>query len=170
MRPAEEGLLRDLNQLMEEENFQYHLLGEELKSQAESLRKGSTEALIESLHSLEILTTAIRKAHESVPQTVENILNILAPQEGKKGLSVLLPLLPPEDSRRIESYQKTLDRLKKWATRINERNQAYIQECLSYWKELVSLLATPLSDSPLYVQKGVKSTRAPQPYSLNRKV
>jgi hypothetical protein len=141
-----------------------------LKKQSESLRKGSTEALIESLQSLEILTTTIRKIHESIPKTVEKMFTVLAPQKEKKSLSLLLPLLPPGDSQRIESYQKTLERLKKWTDRINERNKEYIQESLFYWKELVSLLTLPLADSSVYIQKGIKSSPTPRPYSLNRKV
>jgi hypothetical protein len=165
-----EGLLKDLYSWLEEEILQYHLLGEELKKQSESLRKGSTEALIESLQSLEILTTAIRKVHGSILKTVEKILTVLAPQEEKKSLSLLMTLLPAVDSQKIESYLKTLEKLKKWSDRINERNKTYIQESLSYWKELISLLATPLADSPIYLQKGFKSSPAPRPYSLNRKV
>jgi hypothetical protein len=167
---AAEGLLKDLYAWMEEEILQVHLLGDELKKQSECLRKGSTEALIESLQSLEILTTAIRKIHESIPKTVEKMCAVLAPDEEKKNLSLLLPLLPAGDSQRIESYQKTLERLKKRSDRINERNKAYIQEALYYSKELVSLLTQPLADSSVYVQKGIKSSPAPRPYSLNRKV
>lgn len=170
LNPEVEGLLKDVYSSMEEEILQYHLLGEELKKQSESLRKGSTEALIESLQSLEILTEAIRKIHESIPKTVEKIFAVLAPREEKRSLSLLLPLLPPEDCRKIESYQKTLDKLKKWSERVNERNKAHIQESLAYWKELISLLALPPADSTIYVQKGIRSSPAPQPYSLNRKV
>jgi hypothetical protein len=159
---AAEGLLKDLYAWMEEEILQVHLLGDELKKQSECLRKGSTEALIESLQSLEI--------HESIPKTVEKMCAVLAPHEEKKNLSLLLPLLPAGDSQRIESYQKTLERLKKRSDRINERNKAYIQEALYYSKELVSLLTQPLADSSVYVQKGIKSSPAPRPYSLNRKV
>jgi hypothetical protein len=168
-QPAE-GLLKDLYSLMEEEILQVHLLGEELKKQSECLRRGATEPLIESLQSLEILTSAIRKIHESIPRTVEKLSNLLAPHEEKRSLSLLLTLLPPGDSQRIESYQKTLERLRKWSERINERNKTFIQESLSYWKELISLLTMPLVDSPIYVQKGIKSSPAPRPYSLNRKV
>ncbi len=170
MNPSAEGLLKDLFSAMGEEILQYHLLGEELKKQSESLRQGSAEALLESLQSLEIITAAIRKIHESIPQTVERMIAALVPLEEKKSLSHLLTLLPPGDSQRVESYQKTLERLKKWSDRINERNKAYIQESLSYWKELVSLLTLPLADSAVYVQKGIKSSPAPRPYSLNRKV
>ena len=95
------------------------------------MRKGSTEALIESLQSLGILTTGIRKIHESISKTVEKILTVLAPHEEKKSLSLLLPLLPAVDSQKVESYLKTLEKLKKWSDRINERNKTYIQEFLS---------------------------------------
>jgi hypothetical protein len=165
-----EGLLQNLYSLMEEEILQYHLLGEELKKQSECLRQSSTEGLIESLQSLEILTSAIRKIHESIPKTVEKLFNVLAPHEEKRSLSRLLSLFPAGDSQRIGSYQKTLETLKKWSDRINERNKAYIQESLFYWKELVSLLTMPLADSSIYLQKGIKSSPAPRPLSLNRKV
>ena len=170
MNQAGEGLLKELYQLMEEEILQYHLLAEELKKESECLRQGSPDSLTESLHSLEIHTTAIRKAHGSIQSLIQKMLPLLNPQEEKKNLESLLALLPPEEGKRVRSYQKTLERLKKWSARINERNKLYLQESLSCWKDLVSLLTEPLADSPIYLQKGIKSTPVPLPYSLNRKV
>ena len=58
-------------------------------------------------------------------------MTVLAPHEEKKILSLLLPLLPAVDSQKVESYLKTLEKLKKWSDRINKRNKTYIQEFLS---------------------------------------
>jgi len=170
LKPGREGLLQGLFALLEEEILQYHLLAEELKKQSESLRRGSNDDLIESLQSLDLIASAIRKIHESVLSTAENLAALLDPRGEKKGLSPLLPHLSPDDRLRIESYQRTLERLRKWSGRINDRNRAFIQESLSCWKELISLLAMPPADSAIYLPKGIKSSPAPRPYSLNRKV
>lgn len=170
MKEVETGLLKGLFDLMEEEIFQYHLLVEELKKESEHLRRGSADSLAESLHSLEIHAAAIRKVHESIQKTVEKVLGTLSPGEAERSLSRLLAVILPEDAARIKSYQKTLERMKTWMARINERNKSYIQESMNYWKDLVSLLAEPLAESPVYVQNGKKSISNSLPCTLNRKV
>ncbi len=167
---VETGLLKDLYDLLEEEIFQYHLLVEELKKESEHLRRGAVDSLTESLQSLEIHVAAIRKVHESIQKTTGKALAFLSPGEEKRNLSHLLAVLPPEDAGRIQSYQKTLERMKIWMARINERNKGYIQESMNYWKDLVSLLAEPLAESMVYVQNGKKSVSPSLPCTLNRKV
>ena len=170
MKPVEAGLLKGLYDLLEEEIFHYHLLVEELKKESEHLRRGSVDSLTESLQSLEIHAAAIRKVHESIQKTVGKTLALLSPGEAERGLSRLLAVLPPEDGGPIKSYQNTLDRMKIRMARINERNKSYIKESMNYWKDLVSLLAEPLAESPVYVQNGKKSVPASLPRTLNRKV
>jgi len=170
VKQVEAGLLKDLYDLLEEEIFQYHLLVEELKKESEHLRRGSVDSLTESLYSLEIHAAAIHKVHDSIQKTVGKVLAFLSPGEEKRNLSRLLAALPPEDAGRIKSYQNTLDRMKTWVGRINERNKNYIQESMNYWKDLVSLLTEPLAESPVYVQNGKKSVSGSLPCTLNRKV
>jgi hypothetical protein len=170
VKQVEGGLLKDLYDLLEEEIFQYHLLVEELKKESGHLRRGSTDSLTESLHSLEIHAAAIRKVHESIQKTVGKALAFLSPGEGERNLSRLLAVLPPEDAGRIKSYQKALEQMKIWMARVNERNKTYIQESLNYWKDLVSLLTEPLAESPVYAQNGKKSVSGSLPCTLNRKV
>ncbi len=170
MKEVEAGLLRGLYDLLEEEIFHYHLLVEELKKESDHLRRGSVDSLTESLQSLEIHAAAIRKVHESIQKTVGKTLALLSPGEAERGLSRLLAVLPPEDAKPIQSYQNTLDRMKIRIARINERNKSYIQESMNYWKDLVSLLAEPLAESPVYVQNGKKSVSASLSLTLNRKV
>jgi hypothetical protein len=168
VKQVEAGLLKGLYDLLEEEIFHYHLLVEELKKESEHLRRGSVDSLTESLQSLEIHAAAIRKVHESIQKTVG--LALLSPGEAERGLSRLLAVLPPEDGGPIKSYQNTLGRMKIRMARINERNKNYIKESMNYWKDLVSLLAEPLAESPVYVQNGKKSVSASLPRTLNRKV
>lgn len=170
MKQVEAGLLKGLYDLLEEEILQYQLLVEELKKESEHLRRGSVDSLTESLHSLEIHASAIRKVHESIQKAVEKALAFLSPGEEERNLSRLLAVLPPEDAGRIKSCQKALERMKIWMARINERNKNYIQESLNYWKDLVSLLTEPLAESPVYVQNGKKSVSGSLPCTLNRKV
>jgi hypothetical protein len=170
VKQVEAGLLKGLYDLLEEEIFQYHLLVEELKKESEHLRRGSVDSLTESLNSLEIHASAIRKVQESIQKTVEKVLAFLSPGEEERNLSRLLAVLPPEDAGRIKSCQKALERMKIWMARINERNKNYIQESLNYWKDLVSLLAEPLAESPVYAQNGKKSVSGSLPCTLNRKV
>jgi len=170
VKQVEAGFLKDLYDLLEEEIFQYHLLVEELKKESEHLRRGSVESLTESLQSLEIHAAAIRKVHDSIQKAVEKALAFLSPGEGERNLSRLLAVLPPEDAGRIKSCQKTLERMKIWMARINERNKNYIKESMNYWKDLVSILTEPLAESPVYVQNGKKSVSASLPRTLNRKV
>jgi hypothetical protein len=164
------GFLKGLYDLLEEEIFQYHLLGEELKKESEHLRRGSTESLTESLHSLEIHAAAVRKVHDSIQKTVAKALAVLSPGEEERDLPRLLAVLPPEDAVRIKSYQNTLDRMKTWVARINARNRNYIQESMNYWKDLVSFLTEALAEAPVYVHNGKKSVSAYLPRTLNRKV
>jgi hypothetical protein len=170
VKQVEAGFLKDLYDLLEEEIFQYHLLVAELKKESEHLRRGSVDSLTECLQFLEIHASAIRKVHESVQKTVGKTLAFLSPGEEERNLPRLLAVVPPEDAARIKSYQNTLDRMKTWVGRINERNKNYIQESMNYWKDLVSLLTEPLAESPVYVQNGRKSVSGSLPRTLNRKV
>ena len=123
MKQAEAGYLKDLYDLLEEEIFQYHLLVEELKKESEHLRRGSVDSLTESLQTLEIHAEAIRKVHESIQKAAGKTLTLLSPGEAERSFSRLLAILPPEEVARINSYKKTLERMKIWMSRINERNK-----------------------------------------------
>jgi hypothetical protein len=155
---------------MEEEILHYHLLGEELKKESEFLRQGSLDLLSESLHSVEMHVEEIHRIHGSIAKDIERMVNTLRPEEKEKTLGTLLALLPAKEAQRIKGYQRTLGSLKKRTSQVNTRNRTYLQESLSYWKNLVSLLTHPLSESPVYVQNGTQPPSAPEPYSLNRRV
>jgi len=170
MNPADEGLLEELFQQMEEEILYYHLLAEEMKKESEYLRKGSTTSLMESLQLLEIQTTEIQKIHESIRRSLERIWSGMEGEKGKNNLSSLLPLLGRQDSQRIKDYQRTLEGLKKLIAQINTRNKTFAQGSLAYWRDLFSLLTQPLAESPVYIQNGKTKSSTHLPISLNRKV
>ncbi len=161
MTPLREGLLEELCQRMEEEILHYHLLGEELKKESGFLRQGSLDLLTESLHSVEMHVEEIHRAHGSIDRDIEKIVSTLRPEEKEKTLGTLLTLLPAKEAQRIEGYQRTLASLKKRASQVNTRNKTYLRESLAYWKDLVSLLAHRLSESPVYVQNGTQPPSAP---------
>jgi len=168
--PLWEGLLEELCRRMEEEILHYHLLGEELKKESEFLRQGSLDRLTESLRSVDMHVEEIRRAHGSIGKAIEEMVSTLCPEEKEKTLGTLLSLLPAKEAQRIRGYQRTLAGLKKWTSQVNTRNKTYIQESLTCWKGLVSLLTHPLPESPVYVQNGTQPSLSPQPYSLNRRV
>ena len=170
MSPRDEGILKELFQQMEKEISYYHLLAEEMKKESEYLRKGATTSLMESLQLLEVQTTEIRKTHETIRRSVERIWSSMEGKEEKNNLSSLLPLLPPQDSKRIKNYQKTLGGLRRRITQINTRNKTFIQGSLAYWRELFSLLTQPLAESLVYIQNGKTQSLTHLPISLNRKV
>jgi hypothetical protein len=170
MNPLRDGLLEELYRLMEDQILHYHLLGEELKKESEFLRQGSLDFLTETLHSVEVHVEELRRAHGSIARAIEEIVSALRPEEDEKTLETLLTLLPAKEAERIKGYQRTLANLQRWTSQVNTRNKTYLQESLTCWKDLISLLTHPLSESPVYVQNGTKPASAPKPYSLNRRV
>ncbi len=162
-------LIEKLCTAMEEEIFLYHLLGEELKKESESLRKGSTDSLIDSLRSLEVHIGEIRKTREVVQRTLEKIL-VAEGRAGDEGLSALVTILAPPDYQRLKDCHWTLERLKKGIAQMNHRNKMFVQESLNCWKSLFSLLTDPLKDAPVYIQNGKTQASARVPLSLNREV
>ena len=170
MTPLWEGLLEELCRRMEEGILHYHLLGEELKKESEFLRQGSLDRLTESLRSIEMHVEEIHRAHGTITKAIEEMVSTLRPEEEERTLGTLLTLLPVKEAQRIKGYQRTLAGQKKWTSQVNTRNKNYIQESLTCWKSLVSLITQPLPDSPVYVQNGTQPSLSPQPYSLNRSV
>jgi hypothetical protein len=170
MTPLREGLLEELCRRIEEEILHYHLLGEELKKESGFLRQGSLDLLTESLHSVEMHVGEINRAHGSIVRDIEKMVSTLRPEETEKTLGTLLTLLPEEEAQRVKGYQRTLASLKKRTSQVNTRNKTYLQESLAYWRDLVSLLTHPLSESPVYAQNGTQPSLAPKAYPLNRRV
>ncbi|HSR11630.1 MAG TPA: flagellar export chaperone FlgN [Thermodesulfobacteriota bacterium] len=169
MNPETEGLLKELREQLDEEILYTHLLFGEMKKESDYLRTGATDSLMASLRSLEIYTAEIRKIRGAIQKKTEALISCLGVQDGS-GLARLLPLLPPEEAQRVKDALKTLANLRKAIAQVNSRNKNFVQETLTCWKEMFSLLVRPLSDTPLYIQSGKAQPPAASPVSLNRRV
>jgi hypothetical protein len=102
--------------------------------------------------------------------TTAAILSSLGKEETEKNLSGLMEVLPSSEGQKIRFYQGTVAKLKEWVSLINNRNKVFIQEYLTYWRDLFSLLTQPCGESPVYMSSGQKRSSALPPQSLNRKV
>ena len=159
-----------LYQLMDQEISHYHLLIQTMKKESECLKQGSTESLIQTLHSINHHTETIHGLRETIQETIEKILTTSGRRETEKTLSSLCAFLPSSDRKRIKLYQGTLTKLKAWAGQVNDLNRAIVQEALTHLRGLISLLINPAGESSGYIQNGKRGQAVPLPYSLNREV
>jgi len=149
--------LHRLYELLEQEIGEYRCLIEELKEESKILQKNSSDSLMPAVHTIERRTSAIMKINRSIRDTIEGMMASMNLSPSEKGLDELATVLPLQDRQRIESYRKTLARLREWARRINARNRSFIAEAANYWKGLSSILNQEIAESPVYIQDGGKS-------------
>jgi hypothetical protein len=166
MEPQVEIILR----MMGEEISYYEKLVEELKKEADFLKRPSPEDLLACVKEIARHTEAIERIHQSVRKKIEEILKSAGPERTERTMTGLMAFLPTEDSRKMQKYLSTLAKFKKWVMEINARNKAHIQNSLTYWQDLFSLLTSSASAAPVYVQGGKKRPIAQQPLTLDRKV
>jgi hypothetical protein len=170
MKEEMEKPLHRLYALLEQEIREYRCLIEELKEEAKTLQKNSSDSLMQAVHRIEGRTSAIVKLNRSVQDTIEGMMTDMKMDPSEKNLDKLVTVLPPPERRRIEGYRETLARLREWIGRINARNRSFIEEAANYWKGLFTILNQEVADSPVYIQDGRKKSPGLPPYSLNRKV
>jgi hypothetical protein len=156
--------------MMEEEIFHYEKLVEELKKEADFLRQGSPEELVESVKAVALQVETIQQIHQSARERIEEILKSAGIEKKGKNLSNLMAVLPPGDSQKLRKYQGTLHKLREWVMQISTRNKAFIQNSLGYWRDIFSLLNPSTAPATVYVQNGKKRPSAQQPLALDRKV
>ncbi len=164
-----EEQLQSLYQMMEEEISAHRALLDEVKREADCLRKGSTETLMHVVHCIDEQRAFILRKKQEIGRAVETLHLAFGKDLAEKDLSALIPMLPVPAQQRVKGYEKNLARVKEWIRRNNDRNKAFIQEALSCWQNLFSILVQPLAEAPEYARNGQKK-RVPEPYALNRKV
>ena len=170
MRKEMEKPLHRLYELLEREIEEYRCLIEELKAEAKTLQKDSSDSLMQAVRAIAGRTSEIVKINRSIQETVEGMMAAMNLGPAEKNWGELVTVLPLQDRQRIEGYGKTLAKLKEWAGRINARNRSFIEEARNYWKGLFSVLNQEVVESPIYIQDGRKKSPGLPPYSLNRKV
>ena len=163
---------KDLNRLfhlLDQEISSYQQLVRNLKQESECLRKGSTDALIQTVRGMDSTREGILEVQSRIREAVLQILPNSG-EESEDPLSRLLSRLPPPDHRKIRAYQKNLLQLKEWAKQINDLNRSYVQESLHYLREFVSLLTQPVSEVKGYLQNGRQSSLMSHSWALNKEV
>lgn len=160
-----------LCKLFDEEIRQYNELIQDLKKESEYLREGLTEPLMKVIQSIEEHVRCIEDIEKKISDQVAEALPAIRGTEmvGKRGLSILFPLLPQEEQIRIEHYQKQLAQIKERVRRINERNKWFAGEYLALLSDMISLIVNPSPDTICYGQKGLKSVGSSS-LALNREV
>jgi len=159
-----------LYELMERQIEAYRHLLEEVKKVSTYLKPVSPESLIQSLEKIREETDTLRDLGKRTEGLIGQILQDLGRRNGELSLSSLLAVLPPVHHRRIRLYQKTLTRLKRWVTQVNERNRAFVVESLDLVRGFLSLLLDPLKGSPVYSKNGQTRSVALSSCSLDRRV
>jgi hypothetical protein len=156
--------------MMEEEIRHHQNLLDEIRREAVYIRENSAEALLQSVHAIGEHAKAIASVQRNIQQKVKGILVSSGMDPDADSLKSFFSLLPSADGRKMRMYQNSLERLKKWILEINQRNKSFIQDSLSYWKELFSMATGLRQQFLVYVQNGQKKTSVYQPLSLDRKV
>jgi hypothetical protein len=163
--------LNSLCQLMEEEISAHHLLIGEMKKESECLRKGSTDSLAEVVKKIEQHREVILALQNRIQKSIRNVLDFHGKREEmENNLTSLLTVLPPPYHEKVKSYQRTLRQLRAWVQKINDQNKVFIEECLTYLRDLISWLIHPALESPGYIQTGQEKTTVHFPRALDREV
>ncbi|MBP1717402.1 MAG: hypothetical protein H6Q43_840 [Deltaproteobacteria bacterium] len=165
-----ESQIQAVARLLEAEISHYEKLVAALRNEADHLRKGSPEDLLQSVKTVSEHAEAIHQIHQDVRTKMEEMLHSAGNEKLGRTLADLTRLLPPRESRMLQKYQGTLEKLKSWVIQINSRNKAFIQESLVHWRGLFSLVNPAKATSPVYVPNGRQKPSTQQPISVDRKV
>jgi flagellar biosynthesis/type III secretory pathway chaperone len=165
-----ESQIQAVARLLETEISHYEKLVAALRNEADHLRKGSTEDLLQSVKMVSEHADAIHQIHQDVRKKIEEMLNSAGNDKVKRTLADLIRLLPPRESRMLQKYQGNLEKLKSWVIQINSRNKGFLQETLAHWRGLFTLANPTQAASPVYVPNGRQKLSTPQPISVDRKV
>ncbi len=162
--------IQSLANLLEEEILHYEKLVTALKKEAECLKQGSPEDLLQAVKTVSEHAEVIHRIHEDVRKKINEMRHSAGNGRLETTLQDLTGLLPPRESRMLQKYQRTLEKLKNWVAQINSRNKAFIQESLAHWRNLFLLVNPAKTASPVYAAPGRQKSSRQQPISLDRKV
>jgi hypothetical protein len=162
--------LTGLYQLLEQEILSYQQLIEVLKKESECLRMNSTDTLMKIVKEIEYHTEMILNLEDTIKKWIGKILSHFGKEEAEQTFSALLSVLPPSYHGQINSYQRTLSRLKGWINQINQKNKSFIQDYLIFLTDLISSLVHPVAEPPAYLRTGHQPSLAHHSVVLYREV
>jgi hypothetical protein len=136
-----ENELARLYELLDQEVTTYGLIIKELKKQAECLREGDTDRLLEVVHEMGQQTDAAQGLQKAVETLIAKTLP--GGNGGVESLDRLAARVSPAHRKRMISYGRTLKDLRARMAGMNERNKIFVCERLNFFSELTSSLVAP---------------------------
>jgi len=165
-----ENEIRMLSELMDQEVRGYRLIIEALDQEAECLKNGDIDSLLEVVKGIESHTTALRRLQAPIEASLHAAFEALGVDAEKQTFSRLTDDLPPEHRLKMKSFHRTLNELRERVRLTNERNKRFIREHVAFLSDLSSLMIRPVVEGPCYPNKGKPRTTVSLPYALNREV
>lgn len=154
---------KNLEELMDEENRQYHLLIEEIKEEAKYLREDTVEPLLKSIAKIDNQREILSKINEEIRDKLKMFANSSELKEDTLARSI-----PRQTYQKWQKHQREVSKLKERVRQLNLENKAFIQEILGYWKEIMGLITAPGKNLSYTGVKG--SNQKVSPFFLNQKV
>lgn len=157
------GQFKGLEELMDEEIRQYHLLIGEIKEEAKYLRQDAVEPLLKSISKIDKQREILLKINEAMREKLKMFANSPEPKE-----DTLARSLPRQTYQKWQRHQREVTKLKERVQQLNLQNKAFIQEILGYWKEIMRLITTSGNNLSYTGAKG--SNQKVSPLFLNQQV
>jgi hypothetical protein len=155
---------------MDQEVEQVHRILNALDKEAECLRRGDVDSLLEAVKAIEVHTTALHRLQEPVETSLRGVFEALGRDAEQLTLSQLVEHLPPETRTRMQVYHHMLAELQGRVHRVNEKNKRFIREHVAFFSDLTSAVVTPMAEVPCYPRTGKPRPVSSLPYALNREV
>ncbi len=151
--------------LLDQQVEAYRLIIEELKKQAECLRQGDTERLLEVIRSMGQQADTAHRLRRAVETLIEK--NLAGGKDSDKSLNGFAARVSPADRNRVLWYGRTLEDLRARMSRLNERNKMFVREHLSFFSDLTRALIAPGAVS---YPRTRRSTGPVPAFAFNREV
>jgi len=165
-----ENEIGTLSELMNQEVEQYHRILNALDKEAECLKHGDVDSLLDAVKTIEVHTTALHRLQEPIEASLRGVFEDLGRDAENLTLSRLVEHLPPETRARMQVYHHTLTELQGRVRRVNEKNKMFIREHVAFLSDLTSMIVRPAAEVPCYPKSGKPRPASSLPYALNREV
>ena len=92
-------------------------------------------------------------------------------EEKTAKLSALIPLLAPEEGKKLGQYRKNLSRLREEILSRNQINGHFAEDVKTYLNDAITLITSGIADRPMYGLTGLsKKPSLNQPSLISREV
>ena len=92
-------------------------------------------------------------------------------EEKTAKLSALIPLLAPEEGKKLGQYRKNLSRLREEILSRNQTNGHFAADVKTYLNDAITLITSSIADRPMYGLTGLsKKPSLNQPSLISREV